>query len=242
MAGILVAPGELAAVHDDAADRRAVPTQELGGRVDHDVGAVLDGPAQVRRGHGVVDDQRHAGLMRDGRHLFDVEHVHTRVGDGLAVKGAGLGSDGLAEVFRIVRLYELHVDAQAAEADIELRVGAAVQGAGGDDLVARSRQAGDGQELRGLSAGGGQSGNAAFERRHPLFEHVGGGVHDAAVDVAELLQARTGRRHARSSRRRTRWSDRWAPRGPGKPYRECGRRAGSVSRSPVDGEERWFQP
>ena len=76
-------------------------------------------------------DQRHAGFVRDGGHLFDIQHVHARVGDGLAVDGAGLGRDGLAEIFGIVRLHELHVDAQAAEADIELRVGAAVEGAGG---------------------------------------------------------------------------------------------------------------
>ena len=30
--------------------------------------------------------------------------------------------------------------------------------------------------------------DAAFERGHPLFEHGGGRVHDARVDVAELLQ------------------------------------------------------
>ena len=27
-----------------------------------------------------------------------------------------------------------------------------------------------------------------FERRHALLEHIGGGVHDARVDVAELLE------------------------------------------------------
>jgi len=34
----------------------------------------------------------------DGGHLFDVEDVHARVGDGLAVEGARLGSDGFAEI------------------------------------------------------------------------------------------------------------------------------------------------
>ena len=32
------------------------------------------------------------------------------------------------------------------------------------------------------------AGDAAFERRHALLEDVGGRVHDAGVDVAELLQ------------------------------------------------------
>ena len=43
-------PVELAAVHDDAADRRAVPADELRRRVDDDVGPVLDRPQQRRRG------------------------------------------------------------------------------------------------------------------------------------------------------------------------------------------------
>ena len=35
---------------------------------------------------------------------------------------------------------------------------------------------------------GGEAGDAAFERRHALLENGRGGVHDARVDVAELLQ------------------------------------------------------
>ena len=47
----------------------------------------------------------------------------------------------------------------------------------------------DGQELRRLAAGSGQPPpDAAFERRHALFEDVGGGIHDAGVNVPELLQ------------------------------------------------------
>ena len=48
----------------------------------------------------------------------------------------GSGRDGFAEVFGIVRLDEGGVDAQAAEAHVELRVGAAVERAGGDHLIA----------------------------------------------------------------------------------------------------------
>ena len=56
-----VVPGEFAAVDDDAADGRAVPADELGGRMHHDIRAVLDGPAQIRRGESVVDHQRQIG-------------------------------------------------------------------------------------------------------------------------------------------------------------------------------------
>ena len=75
-----------------------------------------------------------------------------------------------------------------AEADIELRVGAAVKRLGGDNLVARLQQARQGDELRGLSAAHRQRAHSAFERRHALLERRRGGVHDARVDVAEALQ------------------------------------------------------
>ena len=160
--GELLVPRELAAIDDDAADGGAVAAQELGGGVEHDIGAVLDGTAQIGRRHGVVDHQRHAGFMRDGRHLLDIEHVHARVGDGLAVERARLRGDGLAEVLGIAGLDELDIDAQAAEAHVELRVSAAVERAGGHQLVALPHQAGDGQELRRLAAGRSQAADAAF--------------------------------------------------------------------------------
>jgi hypothetical protein len=43
--------------------------------MQHDVGAVFDGPAQIRRGEGVVDDERKIGVVSDLSDSFDVEHV-----------------------------------------------------------------------------------------------------------------------------------------------------------------------
>ncbi len=45
------------------------------------------------------------------------------------------------------------------------------------------------ERLGSLSGGGCQARDAAFEGRDPLLEDVGRGVHDAGVDVAELLEA-----------------------------------------------------
>ena len=77
-------PVEGAAVDDDAADRVAVAAHELGQRVHDDVGAVLLGLAQVGRRQRVVDDQRHAGLLGDGRDGRQVDDDAARVGDRLA--------------------------------------------------------------------------------------------------------------------------------------------------------------
>ena len=75
---LAVVPGKAAGLDDDAADRRAVPADELGGGVDDDVGAMLDRPAEIRRGEGVVDHQRHTGLVRDLGDRGDVEDTDLR--------------------------------------------------------------------------------------------------------------------------------------------------------------------
>ena len=93
---LAVVPGEAAAVHDHASDGRAVPADELGRRMDDDVGAPVQGPAEVGRGEGVVDDQRHARVMRDLGDAFDVEHVDLGIAHDLGVEALGLVGDRAA--------------------------------------------------------------------------------------------------------------------------------------------------
>ena len=109
---------------------------EFGERVDDDVGAVIDGAGEVGRGEGVVDHERNAVLVGDFGDGFDIENVAARVADGFAVEQLGFGRDGFAEIFRIVGLDEREVVAEPAHGRIELREGAAVEGAGGNDVVA----------------------------------------------------------------------------------------------------------
>ena len=90
-------PGKLAAVDDDAAHGRAVAAHELGQRMHHDVGAVLDRPQQDRRRDRVVDDQRHAVPVRDVGERLDVADVAGRIADALAEQRAGLVVDQLLD-------------------------------------------------------------------------------------------------------------------------------------------------
>ncbi|CAM4172240.1 hypothetical protein ACAN107058_23330 [Paracidovorax anthurii] len=181
-------PGELAAVHDGAADAVAVAAQVLGERVHHDVGAVLDRAQQVGAGHGVVHDQRHAVVVRHLRQRGDVGHVAQRVADGFDEHRLGPRVDVPGEARRIARIGEARGDALARQRVGEEVVGAAVERAGRDDVVARLRDGldgvGDGRHARGQ----GQRGDAALQRRDALFQHVVGRVHDARVDVAGHLQ------------------------------------------------------
>ena len=94
----------------------------------------------------------------------------------------------LRERLRVVAVDELHADAEAREGDLELVVGAAVEVAGRDDVVAGLQDRRERQELRRLAARGGERRRTALERRDALLEDVGRRVHDPRVDVAELLQ------------------------------------------------------
>ena len=77
---------------------------------------------------------------------------------------------------------------EAREGIVKLVVGAAVEPAAADDVIARLADGQDGQRLRGVAAAGGQRADAAFQAGQALLQHVGGRVHDPRVDVAELLQ------------------------------------------------------
>ena len=182
-------PVELAGVDDDAADRGAVAPDPLGGRLDHHVGAVLDGAAQVAAGReGVVDDERDAVVVGQPGQRRQVGDVVAGVADGLHVERLGLAVDGPGQVRGLHRVDQLHLDAEPRQRHLELVEGASVEPARRDDVVADLGDVGDGEELGRVAGGGGQRRHPALERRHPLLEDVGGRVHEAGVDVPERLE------------------------------------------------------
>src|SRR6185312_4245157 len=60
-------PVEGAAIDDYAADGIAVTAEKFRRRMHDDVGAMPKRPAEIGRGEGVIDDERHARLLRDVR-------------------------------------------------------------------------------------------------------------------------------------------------------------------------------
>src|SRR5581483_1984374 len=185
---LAVAPVELARLHNHAAHGGAMAADIFRGRVHHDVRAPLDRPAQVGRGHGVVDDKGNLGLVRDLRERLDVDNVDERVAERLGVEQLGVLADGAAEVFRLIRGHECRVDAELLEIDVQQRVRAAVERGGGDDVVAARAERQDRGDLGGLAGRAGKRRAAAFERGHALLEHRHRRVRDARIDVAEGLQ------------------------------------------------------
>jgi hypothetical protein len=192
-AGVLVAVGAVVegpAVDDDPGDGRAVPTDVLRGGVDDRVDTVLERVEQVGRGDGVVDEERHADLLRHGRDGLQVEHVALRVADGLAEERLGvLLHRGAPGVGVVVVLDERHLDTELRERVAQQRVGAAVEAGRRDDVVAGLGDVGQRAGRGRLARCEQQRADTALERGQPLLDGVLRRVHDARVDVARLRQA-----------------------------------------------------
>ena len=130
-------PIELAAIDEDTAERRAVAADELRGRVDDDVGAVLERAQLIRRRKRAVDDERDLVLVRDIGDSLDVDEVGVRVADRLDVDGTRILLDGLLEdLDALRRVDERCLDTVVRERVLKEVVGAAVNRRSCDDVLA----------------------------------------------------------------------------------------------------------
>lgn len=174
------------------------------------------------RGKGGTYNDGDALLVRNLGNSLEVRDVVLWVPDALDVDGLGLVVNGGGDILDTVAVDELGVDAEAGEEDLELVVGAAVQQRGGDDVVASVREGVDGDELGGLARGGGKGRDAALECGDALLKDIDCGleeweeirsvcklgtrcnmrfveevistyVHDTAVNVTKLLEAKEPR-------------------------------------------------
>mmetsp|Transcript_48830 Transcript_48830/g.110808 ORF Transcript_48830/g.110808 Transcript_48830/m.110808 type:complete len:444 (-) Transcript_48830:800-2131(-) len=184
-------PRETALVDDDPAEARAMAANPLSQGRANNVRAMLEGLAQVGRREGRVHDQRQAEAVGQRRDLLEVTDLESWVRAGLAEECAGLVIGGVCEVLRRLCVHELDGDAELRKDVIELRVGAAVERSGGNDVVAGLRHIDDRVE----DGVGPRSHREAGERMAALklsvarLEDMGGRVHEARVDIAELGKA-----------------------------------------------------
>ena len=173
----VVLPVELARIGDDTADARAMPSQPFGERVDDDVRTMLDGTQKVRRGEGRIHDERQAMLVRHFGHGSHVGEIQHWIADGFDEDGAGLGGNGLLEVFGIARVHKAGGDSKLRQDGVELGIGATVQVVGRDDFVASLGNGNNGVEDGRCARGQGHRGRAPFKLCDSLLKNVRGGVH-----------------------------------------------------------------
>lgn len=120
---------------------------------------------------------------------LEVRNVVAGVTNRLDVDSLGTVINSRGNILGLVTLDELGSDSHAREHNLELVVGAAVQVAGGDDVVSGMSESRDSHELGSLAGGGSDGSNTTFQGCNTLLEDIDCGVHDSAVDVAELLEA-----------------------------------------------------
>ena len=111
--------------------------EELGGGVDDDVRAVLDGADQVGRAEGVVHHQGQAVLVGHLGHGVDVGDVTVGVAQGLNVDGLGVsGWMALSTSARSWMFTKIGGNAEAGQGVGQQVVAAAVDGLLGDKVAA----------------------------------------------------------------------------------------------------------
>jgi len=108
-------PVEAAAVDQHAADGDAMAADPFGRGMHYEVGAELDRLAQIRRGKGVVDQERNFRVMRDLRHRRDIQHLQARIADGLGNDQPGVRPDRSTEFVQRTRLHKGGGDAEAGK-------------------------------------------------------------------------------------------------------------------------------
>ena len=181
----ILCPVELAAVYDAAAHRNAVTVHVLGGGVGDDVSTPLDGTAVDGGSEGVVHHQGHAVLMGNLGKLLNVQHIQSRVGDGLTEQQLGVGTESGVQLFLGgVGADEGHLDAHAAHGDADQIEGAAVDGGACHDVVTAGCDVEHGVEVGSLTGAGEHGSSAAFQGSDPGSHHVAGGVLEPGVEVA----------------------------------------------------------
>ena len=187
-------PVEIPAVDQRAADGHAVAAEKLGRRMHHYVGAMLDRAQQVRGCKRVVDEERDLRRMSDVGERFQVEHFKARIADRLGKDQSSFRPDGLAHRGVVPRIDEGGRDSEARKGQVQQVAAAAVQGAGGDDVIAGGQQGRDCQVERRLTARGTDTGDTPFECCKALFQGGNRRVGNAAVDVAGAFQVEQRRR------------------------------------------------
>ena len=153
----------------------------------YSIGAEKDG-----RGDGVVDDQRHAVLVRDFGQAFDIGDVAGGIADAFAENGARIFVDQFFDVIGMIGGGEAAGDALLGQNVREQRVGGAVQLREGDDVVAHLRDIDERIVNRGHAGADAEGFDAAFEGGYAFFEDGVGGIADAGVDVALHVEIEEG--------------------------------------------------
>ena len=187
-------PVEPAALHNHPAQGSAVPSDELGGGMHHDVRTVLDGTHQIRRCKGIVHCQGNSVGMGDFGQSGYVRHLGVGIAQGLRKQQFCIVPDSRLHLFKIKRIHEGSAHAIGRQGVGQQIVGAAVDVFGRHHMIPRLGQVLDGICDRSRAGTHCQRRRAPFQGRHPPLKHIRRGIGKPAVNIARSTEIEPGRR------------------------------------------------
>ena len=157
----------------------------------HDVAAKLERSAQDRRRERVIDDERHAVLVRDLRELRNVENRARGIRHRLAENALRVRTERRLNRLRVrIRIDERELNAELLERDREEIERAAVDLRGADDMVAGVADVENRKGRRRLSRRSQDRRHAPFERRDLLRHEIVRRICQPRVEIASRLQVK----------------------------------------------------
>ena len=183
-------PVELAAIHDDTAESRAVATDKLGCGMHHDVGTVFKRANQVRSTEGVVDHQRNLVLVSDFGDSVDIWNVGMRVAESFNKDELRVFLDGGFDALEIVSVDEGRFDTEVTERMLQQVESTTVNRALDNHVVTTAGKSRNSVSNGSGTRGDSESGNATFEGSNTFFENTLSGVVDTAVNITTGLQGK----------------------------------------------------
>ena len=187
----VLGPVEVAAVDNTAAEGRRVTVHVFCGGVGHDIRAPLKRTAVNGCGEGVVHNEGNAVAVGGAGKFFNVQHRQSRVCDGLAEDRLGVGAEGgIQLLLGAVGVDEGDLDAHALHGDGKQVEGAAVDGGGGDDMVAAAGNIEHGKEVGSLAGAGEHCRSAALQGGDLRRNGITGGIAQTGVKIAVVLQVK----------------------------------------------------
>ena len=99
----------------------------FGGRLHHNIGAMLDGSHKVTPGtKGIIDHKRNLVLAGNGGNFLKIWNIEPWISDGFQIDGFGIGVNGCLIIIWLVGSYKLNLNAKPFELNLKLIVGATI--------------------------------------------------------------------------------------------------------------------
>ena len=167
-----------------------MPTDELGGRVNHHVGTMLNG-AENDGCKGIVNDDHDVVFVCNLCNRIQVGHIAVRITECLYIHSLCVRTNGSLKRLKVIHVHNRVADALCGERVCDEVVGTAIEVVGCHDMVAIL-----GNVLQCISDGCctrcySKACHTTFEGSHAVFKHALGGVGQTTIDVTRITKSET---------------------------------------------------